>query len=44
MIELTQGPPGPELEARGKKMAIGGTINNLLAVALIVLMVWKPGV
>lgn len=44
MIELTQGPPGPELENQGKKMAIGGTINNLLAVALIVLMVWKPGV
>jgi uncharacterized membrane protein len=43
MIELTQGPPGPELEEQGKKMAMAGATNNLLAVALIVLMVWKPG-
>ena len=43
MIELTQGPPTPEMDDVGKRLAIGGTINNLLAVALIVLMVWKPG-
>lgn len=43
MIELTQGPPGPELEAQGKKMAMAGATNNLLAVALIVLMIWQPG-
>ena len=43
MIELTQGPPGPEMEAVGKRLAIAGTINDLAAVAIIVLMVWKPG-
>ncbi|HEX4906889.1 MAG TPA: DUF2269 family protein [Acidimicrobiales bacterium] len=43
MIELTQGPPTPEVEAVGKKLGIAGTINDLIAVALIVLMVWKPG-
>jgi uncharacterized membrane protein len=43
MIELTQGPPVPEMEAVGKRLAIAGTTNDLLAVALIVLMVWKPG-
>lgn len=43
MIELTQGPPTPEVEAMGKKLAIAGTTNELIVVALIVLMVWKPG-
>lgn len=43
MIELTQGPPTPEMEAVGKRLGIAGTVNDLLAVALIVLMVWKPG-
>jgi uncharacterized membrane protein len=43
MIELTQGPPTPEMEAVGKKLAMAGTANELIAVALIVLMVWKPG-
>ena len=43
MIELTQGPPGPEMEAVGKRLGIAGTVNDLIAVALIVLMVWKPG-
>jgi hypothetical protein len=43
MIELTQGPPTPEVEAVGKRLAIGGTINELIVVALVVLMVWKPG-
>ena len=43
MIELTQGPPGPEIEAVGKRLAVAGTVNDLLAVALVVLMVWKPG-
>ena len=43
MIELTQGPPTPEVETVGKRLAVAGTINDLLAVALIVLMVWKPG-
>jgi hypothetical protein len=44
MIELTAGPPTPEVEAVGKKLAMGGTTNELIAVALIVLMVWKPGI
>lgn len=43
MIELTQGPPTPEVEAMGKKLAIAGTTNELIVVALIVLMVWTPG-
>ena len=43
MIELTAGPPTPEMDAVGKRLGIAGTVNDLLAVALIVLMVWKPG-
>lgn len=43
MIELTQGAPTPEIEAVGKRLGIAGTINDLIVVALIVLMVWKPG-
>jgi uncharacterized membrane protein len=43
MIELTQGPPTPEMETWGKRLAIAGTTNDLIAVALITLMVWKPG-
>jgi uncharacterized membrane protein len=43
MIELTQGPPTPEMEAVGKRLGIAGTINDLIVVALVVLMVWKPG-
>lgn len=44
MIELTSGPPTPEVEQVGKKLAMAGTINDLIVVVLIVLMVWKPGV
>jgi hypothetical protein len=43
MIELTQAPPTPEVDAVGKRLAVAGTINNLIVVALVVLMVWKPG-
>ena len=43
MIELTQGPPTPEVEAVGKRLAIAGAASNLMVVALVVLMVWKPG-
>jgi uncharacterized membrane protein len=43
MIELTQGPPTPEMESWGNRLKIAGTINDLIVVALIVLMVWKPG-
>ena len=43
MIELTAGPPTPEVEAVGKRLGVAGMVNDLLAVALIVLMVWKPG-
>jgi len=32
-----------QLEALGKKIGTGGAILNVLTVALIVLMVWKPG-
>jgi hypothetical protein len=31
------------MEAVGKRLAVAGTINDLIVVALIVLMVWKPG-
>ena len=39
------GPPPQvaELQALGKKIGTGGGILNVLTVALIVLMVWKPG-
>lgn len=43
MIELTAGPPTPEVDVVGKKLAMAGMTNELIAVALIVLMVWKPG-
>lgn len=43
MIELTQGPPTPEMETWDKRLAIAGATNNLIVVALVVLMVWKPG-
>ena len=31
------------LEARGKRAAMLGGILNVIAIALIALMVWKPG-
>jgi uncharacterized membrane protein len=43
MIELTTGPPTHEVEQLGQKLKVAGTVNDMLAVALIVLMVWKPG-
>ena len=43
MIELTAGPPGPETAAVGRRLAVGGTVNDLITVALLVLMVAKPG-
>jgi uncharacterized membrane protein len=41
---MAAGPPNAETEALEKKLAGGGTVLNLLAVAIIVLMVWKPGI
>ena len=40
---MASGPPNAETEALEKKLAGGGMALNLLAVAIIVLMVWKPG-
>ena len=44
--ELAAGPPSPEvgaqMQALMKKMAPAGMTANLLAVAIIALMVWKP--
>lgn len=40
---MASGPPNAETEALEKKLAAGGMALNLLAVAIIVLMVWKPG-
>jgi hypothetical protein len=52
LAEMEQGPPpagGPppqaaELAALGKQQAIGGMTLNLMTVAFLVLMIWKPGV
>jgi hypothetical protein len=49
--EMEQGPPpagGPPpqaaaLEATGKKLAAGGMALNLIVVAILILMIWKPG-
>ena len=41
---MAAGPPNAETEALEKKLAGGGMALNLLAVVIIVLMVWKPGV
>ena len=40
---MSSGPPNDETAALEKKLAGGGMALNLLAVAIIVLMVWKPG-
>lgn len=39
------GPPPQvvEMEGIGKKLAVGGTVLNLLLVTILVLMVFKPG-
>jgi uncharacterized membrane protein len=41
----TGGPPPQvaELEARGRRAALVGAVLNLLVVAVVFLMVWKPG-
>lgn len=42
--KMLAGPSSPqEAEEIGKRLALGGMTLNLLAVALIALMVWKPG-
>jgi len=40
-----QGGPadGAEMEALGKRLAMGGMTLNLLIVIIVVLMIWKPG-
>lgn len=51
MHEMVAGPPpvgGPppqavEMEALGKKLGVVGPVFNLLLVAILFLMVWKPG-
>ena len=51
MHEMVAGPPpvgGPppqavEMEALGKKLGVVGPVLNLLLVAILFLMVWKPG-
>jgi hypothetical protein len=49
---LRQMPPGPppegsapppEIVGLGRRLQLGGTLLSLLIVALVVLMVWKPG-
>ena len=36
------GPP-PEVAGLGKKLQMGGQLLSLLVVAILVLMIWKPG-
>jgi uncharacterized membrane protein len=51
MNEMEQGPPpagGPppqvaQMEQLGKKLAAGGMTLNLIVVAILVMMIWKPG-
>lgn len=41
-IAGAQGPP-PEVAALGRKLQMGGMLLTILLTAIIVLMVWKPG-
>jgi uncharacterized membrane protein len=45
MIEMMKaGPPDPaQMEAAGKRLAAAGTFSHLLFVAIMVMMIWKPG-
>jgi hypothetical protein len=51
MHEMAAGPPpvgGPppqaiEMEALGKKLGVVGPALNLFMIAILFLMVWKPG-
>jgi len=51
MLEVEQGPPpsgGPppqvaQMEALGQRLAVGGGVLNVLAVTILFLMIWKPG-
>ena len=41
---LRETPPnGPQLEAAGKRLALFGPLSQLIFVAIMVLMIWKPG-
>lgn len=52
LAEMEQGPapaggPPPQvatIQEIGKRQATFGMVNNLLVVALLVLMIWKPGI
>jgi hypothetical protein len=52
LAEMEQGPPPAggappqvaQIQEIGKKQAGAGTLMNLFVVALLVLMIWKPGV
>jgi hypothetical protein len=41
--ELGASGGGPEMPAIQQRLAIGGTVLNLLAVGLLALMIWQPG-
>jgi uncharacterized membrane protein len=45
MIELMRaGPPDPaKMAAAGKRLAVAGSFSHLLFTAIMVLMIWKPG-
>ena len=45
MIEMMRaGPPDPvKMEAAGKRLAAAGGFSHLVFVALMVVMIWKPG-
>ena len=40
---MAAGPPNDETASLEKKLGAGGMTLNLIALAIIVLMVWKPG-
>ena len=41
--ELAAAGGGPEMPSIQQRLAIGGTVLNVLSVGLLALMIWKPG-
>lgn len=37
------GPTAPEVDSLNSRLAIGGAVNDLVLVAILILMIWKPG-
>lgn len=43
LVRTAPGPPPPEVEDIGKRLAMGGAFLDILVIVLLVLMIWKPG-